>query len=264
MLALLAAAWHTALSTGTASADDAASGAGWIMTLGGYGTYAPRFEGARAYGPQWRPIFNFRSGDGKDWLDLPSDGFGIELVETDWFRFGPVVDGRLERHVATTCLGCRHFGAIDLSIEAGAFAEVWPMPWLRTRVEVKQAVIGGSGLVGDLSADVVLRPAARLLVAAGPRLSLADHAFMQLNYGVNTAEAAALESRLHEVAGGLRSLGLGGYARYKLDDAWSAHSYVEWERLANAARESPRIAEHGSGDAITGGIGLSYSFSIGR
>src|SRR5262245_29668084 len=67
----------------------------------------------------------------REWLSLPNDGFDFPLIITDSFRAGPVVNGRWERDVSSLERGFRHVGAINLSAEAGVFAEWWPAGFLR-------------------------------------------------------------------------------------------------------------------------------------
>ena len=131
------------------------SDAGWIITLGGYGDLEPKFEGARHHTFWFHPIIDFRAVGSREWLSLPNDGFDFPLIVTDSFRAGPVVNGRWERDVSSLVRGFRHVSTIELSAEAGVFAEWWPAGFLRTRVEARDAVFGASGIVADLSADAV-------------------------------------------------------------------------------------------------------------
>ena len=236
--------------------------ANWLLTVGSYGIYAPRFEGSKQNAPDWRPILSFRGSDAREWLTLPNDGFDLELIETSSFRLGPVVNWRLQRHVDTTCLGCRHFGSVDLSIEAGVFAEFWPKEWWRTRVEVRAAAIGGDGFVADLSSDVVWKISEAMLVTAGPRLSIADRSFMQSYYGIGPAEGLALTREPFEPKGGLRSYGIGTHVKYKFENNWAALGFLEWQHLAGSASETPRIEDRGSIDSVIVGFGLSYTFAF--
>ena len=235
----------------------------WLITLGSYAVMAPRFEGASRYAPDWRPIFTFRRADEREWLELPHDGFGIELYESDVFRFGPVVDWRFQRRISNDiCAGCRAFGSVELSLEGGIFAEYWPLEWLRTRLEVRHAVVGGAGVVADLSSDAVWRATPKLLLAAGPRISFADRSFIRVNYDLDPAVAAVANSEGREPPAGLRSAGFGGYARWTIDSQWAASAYTEWEHLAHAPIESPRIGGGGMPlHGVTIGIGLSYTFA---
>jgi MipA family protein len=178
----------TALAADRAALPDAKPSL-WIITLGGYGIIEPKSEGSKSFQTTGRPVFNVRHSTDREWLSLPNDSIDYELIETDQLRAGPVVNARLgsvgpasERGSRTVSIGGH---AIAASFEAGAFVEYWPVEWLRTRVEVRAAAIGGSGVVGDLNVDAVWRPSKALTVNAGPRLSVADGAYMDTYYGVS-------------------------------------------------------------------------------
>lgn len=257
----LAPCWPAAAAEPLATGD-----APWLVTLGGYTLIAPRFEGAARYAPDWRPIFSFRRADGKDWLDLPYDGVGFELYETETFRFGPVVDWRLQRHVSNDiCPGCRAFGSADVSLEGGVFAEYWPIDWLRTRLEVRHALVGGAGFVADLSSDAVWRATPTLLFAAGPRISVADRSFMRVYYDLDPAVAAAANAEETNTGAGLRAAGLNGFARWTISPQWAASAYTEFEHLIHAPISRPHIGSGGtSQESVTVGVGLSYTFAFRR
>jgi outer membrane scaffolding protein for murein synthesis (MipA/OmpV family) len=241
----------TALPGLPAFGQEASGSAGWLVTVGSYAIYAPRFEGANQSGGDARPIFDFRRADGREWLDHPKDGFGIELYETDTFRIGPVVDWRLLRHTTAGYNTYRTFGWIDLSVEGGLFAELWPTEWLRTRLELRHATVGGAGNVADFSADLVWKATPAMLFAFGPRLSFADSSYMNANYGSDTTGA------------GMRAVGLGAFGRFRLDEHWNTLAFAEWEHLTAVSAENAK-SRHAdwSNDGVTIGIGLSYTFNL--
>src|SRR5258706_73708 len=59
---------------------------GWIVTVGAFGDLEPRFEGARRHGFGYQPIIDYRAVGGREWLNLPNDGFDFALIETQTFR----------------------------------------------------------------------------------------------------------------------------------------------------------------------------------
>lgn len=237
----------------------------WHVTVGSWAVLEPKFEGARSHDLDWRPILNIRRAGEREWIVLPNDGFDIEIVETDNFRAGPVANWRWLRNTdGLSPRGFRQVGNIDLSIEAGAFAEFWPAQWLRTRVEVRNSLIGGEGWIADVTSDVVLRPAKAWTVTGGPRVSLADGDFMRTYYGVTPQQALSSGLPVYNASAGVRSYGAGSMVKYNWNEAWSTMGFVEYQRLAGAAADSPVIDVHGTHDQVTVGLGLSYSFTIGK
>ena len=232
------------------------------MTLGGFGLLEPKFEGAKRQELGWKPVFGLHSPGTREWLDLPNDGVDYEFVETDTFRAGAVGNFRFTRDTNSLVRGFKRLRNVDLSLEAGGFAEFWPATWLRTRVEVRAGVLGADGIVADGSADVVVHPAARWTATAGPRISFASQSFMNSYYSVSANQAAASGLRQYDAGAGLRSYGAGASLRYQWSDAWTTTAFVEYTRLAPNAAESPLIDERGSPDQVTVGIGAKYSFYV--
>lgn len=244
-------------------ATGAAKQTGWIVTVGAFGDLEPRFEGSRRLGPGYHPIIDYRAAGSREWLNLPNDGFDFALIETDSFRAGPVVNGRWERDVNSLVRGFRRVGDINLSAEAGVFAEWWPADYLRTRVEMRDAVVGAKGVVADLSTDWVWRPDWRWTLSAGPRLSIADSAFMRGYYSVDNQQAMASGLPPYSAPAGVRSVGAGSMLKYKWSESIATMGFVEYQRLAPSAAHSPLIDDRGSPDQLTVGVGLSYSFTVG-
>jgi outer membrane protein len=243
---------------------EAESAAGWIVTLGGYGDLEPKFEGARHYTFWFHPIIDYRTVGSREWLSLPNDGFDFPLIATDSFRAGPVVNGRWERDVSSLMRGFRHVGSINLSAEAGVFAEWWPSEFLRTRVEARDAVFGAHGLVADLSVDTVWWPEERWTVTAGPRLSVADRAFMRGYYSIDEEQSITSGLPTYSAPAGMRSYGAGSMLKYKWSDGLATMMFVEYQRLGNSAAESPLIDDRGSPNQLTAGVGMSFSFVVGN
>jgi MipA family protein len=258
---------HAADAAADASTAPGSKPSLWIVTLGGYATVEPKSEGSKTYHLTPRAIFNVRRSDEREWLQLPNDSFEYELIETDNFRAGPVVNGRWGNVGPATERGTRRVGwgdsALAVSLEAGAFAEYWPTEWLRTRVEVRAAAVGGSGVVAEVSSDLVWRPDKSLTLNAGPRLSAADGAFMTTYYGVNAQQAAAARTATFTADAGLRSYGFGGGFKYKFTPRLAGLGFVEYQRLAGSAGHSPVVQSSvGTANQLTVGLGLSYDFHL--
>lgn len=259
MVGLLALAPAVASAQTKGASDDGPL----LITLGSYGVFGPKFEGSKGHeiGP-W-PIISWRNANDKEWLDLPKDGLEYTLHETDNFRFGAAGYVRWQRDTST--IRERGFqriqgSQIDLSLEAGAFVEYWPMQWLRTRLEAREAVFGATGLVGYLSSDAVWKPDSQWTFSAGPRLSVADSRFMTDYYGVNQAQSNLSHLPVYSASAGLRSYGAGTFARYKMTPAWTTQAFFEYEHLSGSAGDSPVITQRGSREQYMIGLGLSYTF----
>lgn len=254
-----------AIAPPPAAAQDKAAGddGPLLITLGAYGVFGPKFEGSKGHDISPWPIISWRNANDKEWLDLPKDGLEYTVYETDNFRFGASGYVRWQRDTSTIVQrGFQHLkhSSIDLSLEAGAFAEYWPMQWLRTRIEAREAVYGATGLVGYLSSDAVWRPDSKWTFAAGPRLSVADNRFMTDYYGVNQAQSNTSGLPVYATSAGLRSYGAGTFAKYKISTNWTTQGFFEYEHLSGTAGDSPVISQRGSREQYMIGLGLSYTF----
>lgn len=247
----------------TEAAAAAKAPSGYVVTLGGFGALEPRFEGSRRSSWGFIPVFDVRDAGDKEWLNLPRDGIDYALFETDRFRAGVVGNFRWERDTNSLIRGFRHVGDVNLSLEGGLFAELWPADWLRTRIEAREAVFGASGLTADLSLDLVTTPLPAFTWTAGPRLSLGDKRFMTSYYGVDSAQSAHSGLAEYRADAGIRSVGAGSMLRYKVTENFSALAFVEYQRLSDVALDSPLITRKGSPNQTTIGIGSSISFNIG-
>lgn len=258
--------WIGVAAAGGSVAAQEASGGPLLITLGGNAVFAPRYEGAsrHSFGP-W-PIISWRRPGEKEWLDHPTDGLDFSLIETENFRMGPVGFLRWQRDNATipargfSRVGTGHT-AIDLSLEGGIFAELWPAQWLRTRVELRESVVGARGMLAIFASDLVWRPDRAMTFSIGPRLTLADDRFMRSYYGVNAPQSVQSGLTLYNPDAGARSYGLSGLARYKLSEVWTTQVFAEYQRLTGPAGDSPVISGRGSTpDQYLVGAGISYTF----
>ena len=119
-------------------------------------------------------------------------------------------------------------------------------------------------MVADFSADAVWRPLPALTLTAGPRVSLADSDFMHAYYTVDAALAAARGWPAFDAKAGLRSFGAGSMIKYAWSNQWTTTAFVEYQRLAGSAGDSPLIDLRGTENQVSVGLGASYTFSLGR
>jgi outer membrane scaffolding protein for murein synthesis (MipA/OmpV family) len=87
---------------------------------------------------------------------------------------------------------------------------------------------------------------------------------MNAYFGVDSQQAQSLQLSKYKASGGLRALGAGLYAEYKVTDQLSTMASFEYERLEGSAADSPLVREDGSPDQFTFAIGAKHSFIWGR
>ncbi len=232
----------------------------WVVTIGGYAAIEPAFPGAKESDHVWtgRPIFEFNRAGEKEWLSLPNDAFGLALYNTNNFRMGVAGDfiNRRNQSDASTALAGIH--NIDYTFEGGAFAEYYPAPFLRTRVELLQGFTGANGLEANLMADFIYRPTPQLMLTAGPRMQIVDNKYASALFSTSAADSVGV----FNASGGLHSAGIDVTARYALTDNVSLRAYGEWNRLLGDAADSNLVQQRGSADQVQVGVGAAYKFNF--
>ena len=123
---------------------------------------------------------------------------------------------------------------------------------------------GHEGFVADLGADYIARPTERLLLRAGPRMSLGDDDYASSYFGVSAAESVATGGRLgaFDAGGGVTSAGLEAVATYRLGGDWAVEGGISYDRLLGDAGDSP-ITEAGSEDQFGLRLGVSKRIRFG-
>jgi MipA family protein len=238
-----------------------APGSTWIVTLGGFGGAEPSFPGADAYAFAPRPIVDiYRAGD-RTWLTLPTDAFSFTVYSAGDFRFGAAADYILNRsHHGDSAL--RGLPDINYTWETGAFAEYYPLPFLRTRIELLQGISGAEGFVANLMADYIFVPAPAWLLTAGPRLYLVNTQYQSAFFSIDSAASRLSGLPAYHASGGFNSAGIGTTARYNISEQLSLRAFAEWDRLVDDAAESPIVKLRGSVDQFQFGFGAAYRFAL--
>lgn len=248
----------------TPALNDPTPAKGWIITLGGTLQLGPKYEGSSSMGPSFMPSLSWRRVGEAPGFSAPDDSLDLALYETDRFSFGVVGAFQGGRYSGSNN---RLFGLRDVpwTIEAGVFAEYWPiLERLRTRIEVRQGFHGNHGVVADLSADWVER-FGRLTLSGGPRLSLGTASYMRRNFGITLQESLANGYlAAYRPSGGVKSIGAAAALEYTWSEQWSTTLFARYDRLAKEAADSPLVRTIGQRDQVTVGIGANYSFQIGH
>ena len=207
------------------------------------------------------PLLNVRKAGTPERFQGTRDGFGLPLIDLGQFRAGPVAALRLSRKeykdVKLTGLG-----DVDTAFELGIFADYMWAPWLRTRAEVRQGTGGHHGVVADLYADAIGAISRQLTISAGPRITLATGGATSPYFSITSAQSTASGLPVFDAKGGVRSVGAGAKARYLWTKQWGTHVFVEYERLAGDAKNSPLVVQRGSPDQWMFGAGVTYAFDM--
>jgi outer membrane protein len=196
----------------------------------------------------------------------PRDSFGFSILDLGQLKIGPAAQ-IVWRRQASSDPALNGLGDVNFALQAGAFAEYWPIQWLRLRGEVRQGFGGEKGVTGDLFMDVVV-PAGQFRFSGGPRLTQQSTAAVSPYFSITPAQSAnstvaglpALP--VYNASGGLYSYGAGGQVEYFFNPQWATYGYVEYERLTGSAADSPLVIQRGSPNQFTVALGARYSFTM--
>jgi MipA family protein len=233
----------------------------WTVTIGAEGRVEPIFQGSKRDVLLPYPILAVRRFGTPEPFRGPRDGVGIGLFGDNVFQVGPVGQLRMPRREKFGA-ALQGLGDVPWAIELGVFAEYWMVPWLRTRVEVRQGFNGHHGLISDIFVDAVVPVSTQWTLSGGPRITLATTAATTPYFGINTAQSAASGLPLFDAKGGVRSVGAGTQARYFWTPQFATHAFVEYERLTGDAASSPLVEQRGTTNQLTFGFGATHSFDI--
>src|SRR5262249_48216373 len=118
----------------------------WIVTIGAEVRIGPKWAGAPdgKFGLTGGPLFSIRRvGTPPDYFG-PRDSFGFPIVDLGQFKLGPAVQIVWQRK-ASSDTALNGLGDVNFAVQAGAFAEYWPVQWRRLPGELRQGFGGGKG-----------------------------------------------------------------------------------------------------------------------
>lgn len=233
----------------------------WTVTIKGNVGLSPAYDGAKNLSPYAAPGFGIRRAGTEAAFTTFDDGIGYALYDTSWLKAGPV--GRfIGARKADSHSELNGIRDVDWTVEAGLFAELWPMEKLRARIEVRRGFHGHHGWVADIGADWVEKIGPWTL-SAGPRLVTTNDRYAKKYFSVSAAEAAANGNVTpFDAFGGVKSVGISAQATYKWSKQWSTTGYARYDRLTGDAAASPITQKLGSRNAFTIGGIIAYSFDM--
>ena len=221
----------------------------------------PEFIGADDYGVGPLVDLDFARGDNPFPFEAPDDSFGIKLISSGPFAAGPAANIQWKRKDSDVGAPV---GEVKTTVEIGGFAEYKASDKIRLRADLRKGVNGHEGLVGSLGADRIWRDGDRYVFSIGPRVLFSDARFQRAYFGVDSAAALASGLPAYRPDGGIYAVAAASGLSYQFDPRFGLFGYARYERLVGDAAKSPIVRELGSRNQLSGGIGLSYTFTVKR
>jgi outer membrane protein len=239
------------------------SAPGYTVTLGADARMMPKFEGSDHSEFIPVPMFDVRPMGTPARFTAPRDGLGVAVYEVGQFNFGPVLHLEFARKVRSDP-ALTGLGDVKWAVEAGGFAEFWPVDWLRARLELRKGFAGHHGVILDQAVDAIVPLNTMWTLSGGPRMRVSDASGNSRYFDITPEQSLTSGLPAFDAKAGVRSVGAGSKVRYQLSPQWATHAYLEYDRLVGDAAESPLVTQRGSPNQTTLGAGVTYSFDIAK
>ena len=234
----------------------------WTVTLGAEGREEPLFQGSSRERLRPYPIFAVRRYGAPEPFRGPRDGLDVAVIDQGNYQIGPVGQLVYSQRDKADLPSVRSLGNVPWAAEVGVFAQYWWVPWLRSRIEVRQGFNGHHGIVSDITTDAVVPVSLQWTLSAGPRLTLATTPAVNPYFSITPIQALVSGLPVYDAKGGIRSYGAGAQARYLWTAQLATRVFIEYERLTGDVSGSPLVTQRGSPDQVTIGFGVTQAFDI--
>jgi outer membrane scaffolding protein for murein synthesis (MipA/OmpV family) len=212
----------------------------WRYVVGLATEYKPLYDGSQPYRYLIGPVIDVRYRD----IAFASvgEGLGVNVIRGPNYRVGIALDYDLGRHVDDDENHLRGLGDINAAPVVKVFASyvVSKQLPLVLRFDARQFVGGAEGAVADIEAYLPLPGSSKTLVMfVGPSLTLADHHYMQTEFGVTKAQSIASGYPIYDAHGGSNAIGLGFTATHFINDRWLINMDAAINHLLGSGNDSP-------------------------
>ena len=230
----------------------------WTFDIGPGVVMAPWFEGGAWYRAFPVPNLDLRYQRDKVFISA-RDGVGGTLFDAGGFKAGPILRYRFARN-EWDGPGLYGTGSVPFTIEGGGFLR-YDQPWFAAKIELRRGIGGSNGLIFDALVDGKLRLSDSVFLSGGPRLSVTDATFNQAYFGINAAQSFNSGYAQYYPGAGLRSVGVGTSALWRINQKLSLVAFGAYNYLADTPANSPLVqGPAGSRNQFVVGSALSWRF----
>jgi outer membrane protein len=226
----------------------------WDVTIGIGAAMAPKFTGADKYTLRPTPLGSITY---RDRIFLGPDGFGVNAIDRQGLRAGPVIgyEGGRKQSDDSHLQG---LGNIQPSITAGLFAS-YDMGQFQIRGTIRQSAIhAANGLRATIGASYRQPlPIENLTLTVGPEVGLGDGSYMRTFFGVSSDQSARSGLPIFRAQSGLEEAGIAAALTYRYSEHILLRSFLGIHQLLGDAARSP-IVQSATEGVI--GLGVAYHF----
>jgi outer membrane scaffolding protein for murein synthesis (MipA/OmpV family) len=212
----------------------------WRVVLGAAYENRPLYDGSSLTRNQGGPVINIRYKD----LAFASvgEGLGLNLIHGEHYRGGLALCYDLGRYVSDDVSHLTGLGDIKRAPAIKAFfsyavSKSFPMV---VRADVRQIIGGADGALADIDAFMPLPGSSRrLIMFAGPSFTIADHRYLQREFGVTTTQSIASGYPVYDAHSGSDAAGFGFSATGFVTPHVLVNLDAAVNRLLGSAADSP-------------------------
>lgn len=212
----------------------------WQISTGLAVDSRPLYTGSTSYREMLGPVIDVRYED----IAFASvgEGLGVNLLRGDNYRAGIALGYDLGREARDDLTHLKGMGDISSAPVVKLFASyaISKSVPLVFHMNVRQWVGGANGVTGDFSIYAPLPGSSeKLVMFAGPSITLSTRLHMQSEFGVSPNQAAASGYPDYLAHGGLEQAGFGFSATRFFGKHWFANMDWAVSRLLGSANDSP-------------------------
>lgn len=222
---------------------------------------APEYLGSEDHAEHVAPLLHLQFSGGR-YLTLNGGRLEANLVESDTFSAGPVINRRAKRGDVEESAVDR-MRNIDAATEGGlfgAFQTSLGQGSLRVLARyLKDASNTHDGSVAELEARYQQPVAADCQAGLLLGTSWGDHDYMNTYFGVNAEDSARSGLHTFDAASGSRDVRVSPYLSYDVAQDWTLLAAAQYQRLISHPSDSP-VVKAGSADQLSVMAGALYHF----
>jgi outer membrane scaffolding protein for murein synthesis (MipA/OmpV family) len=227
---------------------------------GGIVIVAPKYEGSRDHRVIGLPIIA-PAGTGEGRVQVKgADDVRIRLVTLHGLEVGAVTGWRFGREEDDS-RRLRGLGDVDGGLALGGYA-AYRLGMVSAFASYSHQATGdetGGLLRFGLESRMPVTGGMTLTALAGATWASED--YMRSYFGVSAAQAARSGLATYDANAGIKDVHVGLSAEIPLAEVWTLRLMGRYARLVGDASDSPIVERQ---DQLSGGVGLTYKFSLGR
>jgi outer membrane protein len=223
----------------------------------------PDYEGADDH--RILPLVNGKVLWGERYVAIEGPAIRANILNSKTFEFGPVASLTFGRDDEIENLAVAQLGAIDDAYEVGLFGAVkfdlGGNDQLRLGVQGVQDVSNvHDGFVITANATYTAPVGDRLMLMFDLAASYANDDYAATYFSVSPTGNLASGLATFNAEGGLKDVGAQLTATYRIGENWGIAANAGYRRLMGDFADSPVVANGGSADQLSGGLGVFFNF----